>query len=99
MPELCALDEKDIIQSNFQRMFGCLASGAKILFIENKHPTFIRYLQSCKLVSGLRQQNDDGEPVDLELPDLTETFEMFDDNLNRSPRMNGNIVSKLITKA
>ncbi|HEX4738169.1 MAG TPA: hypothetical protein VH331_11470 [Allosphingosinicella sp.] len=99
MSELCALKERDAIQANMQRMFSSLPSGSKMLFVESKHPTFIKYFQGCKLVAGLRQRNDDGGAVNLVLPDLTRTYRAFEERLGRSPRMDGNIVSKWILRA
>ena len=98
MSELCALDEKDAIQTNLQSALSGLVKNSKILFIESKHPAFIKYFQSCKLVPGLRQKNDNGNPVNLDLPELGATYGRFSNTFDRQPRMDGNIVSKLIIK-
>jgi len=96
--ELCALDSKDSIRDSMRSTLASLRPGSRILFIESKHPTFIEYFRDCKLVRGLKQINDNGEPVDLELPVLTETYQKYLEMTGREPRMDGNIVSKLIAR-
>lgn len=63
MSELAKLGRKDQIAENFRAALGKMKVGSKILFIDNLHPIFIKYFQSCKLVSGLNQKNDDDAPV------------------------------------
>lgn len=98
MSELAKLEMRDKVSNNFRGILGKLAVGSKILFIDNLHPIFIQYFQSCKLVSGLMQKSDNGEPVDFEIPELTGTFGTLSKLLDWRPRTDLKAVSKLIVR-
>lgn len=98
MSELSRLNGREAIIGNFRGALKAMRLGSKILFLDNKHPMFIEFFQSCKLVEGLRQRNDDGEPVDFELPAFTKSFRKFRKELAKEPRTQLNAVSKLIVK-
>lgn len=98
MSELAKLESRDKISLNFRTILSGLSIGSKILFIDNRHRIFIDYFRSCKLVSGLMQKSDNGEPVDFELPTLTGTFHKLSKLLDWSPRTDLKSVSKLIVR-
>ena len=72
--------------------------GSKILFIDNLHPIFIRYFQSCKLVTGLNQRNDDDSPITCDFSNYEPTFETLARALDWTPRTELRSVSKLIVR-
>ena len=98
MSELCALEANDEIAQNTRVILVPIKSGAAMLFIDSKQPEFIQYFQRCRQFIG-SQRNDDGEGVDLALPELTPTFQAYRDALDREPRMDAAIVSKWLAKA
>ncbi len=98
MSELAKLEMRDKISKNFLFILSKLAIGSKILFIDNKHKIFIEYFQSCKLVSGLMENSDNGNPVEFELSELTGTFGTISKLLDWRPRTELNAVSKLIVR-
>jgi hypothetical protein len=98
MSELSRLEQKDVIIENFRRLLGTLSVGSKILFIDSLHPIFIQFFQSCKLVPGLRQKNDNGDPINFGLPKLPPTFGELKKKLDWVPRTELRAVSKLIVR-
>lgn len=98
MSELAKLGRKDQIADNFREVLGKMKIGAKILFIDNLHPIFIKYFQSCKLVRGLMQRNDDDSPVDCDFSDMTGTFKSLSEALDWTPRTELRSVSKMIVR-
>jgi hypothetical protein len=98
MSELAKLGRKDQIVENFRTVLGKMKVNGKILFIDNKHKIFIDYFRSCKLVSGLREKNDNGDAVTFELPELAGTFDAVARALDWQPRTDLNSVSKLIVR-
>ena len=98
MSELARLGRKDQIVENFRAVLGTMTVNAKILFIDNLHPIFIKYFQSCKLVSGLNQKNDDDAPVNCDFADMTGTFSILSQALEWVPRTDLRSVSKLIVR-
>jgi hypothetical protein len=98
MSELSKLDRREIIVQNFRTVLKDMQPGSKILFLDNKHRMFIEFFQSCKLVEGLRQRNDDGDPIEFDLPDFPKVFKKFREELGKEPRTELNAVSKLIVK-
>jgi hypothetical protein len=98
MSELCRLEGRDGIVTNFRGALEGMRAGSKLLFLDNKHRIFIQFFQSCKLVAGLRERNDDGDAVDFDLPAFPKTFKRFRKELGKDPRTELNAVSKLIVK-
>lgn len=98
MSELARLEVADKIVENFRTVLGRMKLNSKVLFIDNKHPIFIEYFQSCKLVSGLNQRNDDGDPVVCDFSEMTGTFDQLSQLLEWTPRITLNSVSKLIVR-
>lgn len=98
MSELAKLGRNDRIAENFRSTLGNMKIGAKILFIDNCHPIFIKFFQSCKLVSGLNQRNDNDDRVECEFPDFKGTFETLSKALDWTPRTDLRCVSKLIVR-
>jgi Putative SAM-dependent methyltransferase len=98
MSELAKLDRKDQIAQNFRATLGNMKVNSKILFIDSLHPIFIKYFQSCKLVSGLNQRNDDDTPVNCDFSDMNGTFETLSEALEWVPRTELRSVSKLIVR-
>lgn len=98
MSELAEVGQRDQIAENFREVLGSLSVGAKILFIDNLYTPFIKYFQSCKLVAGLNQKNDDGEPVNCEFPPYQGTFDLLSEALVWNPRTELRSVSKLIVR-
>lgn len=98
MSELARLEVADRITENFRTVLGRMKLNSKILFIDNLYPVFIKYFQSCKLVNGLNQRNDDGEPVICNFPEMTGTFEQLSQLLEWVPRTDLRSVSKLIVR-
>lgn len=98
MSELAKLGRREQIAENFRAVLGQMKLNSKILFIDNLHPIFIRFFQSCKLVSGLTQCNDDDAPVKCEFPRLGGTFKLLSDELDWLPRTELRSVSKLIVR-
>jgi len=98
MSELAKLGRKDQIAENFRTTLAGMKIGSKILFIDNLHPIFIKYFQSCKLVTGLNQKNDDDAPVMCDFSDLKPTFKVMSDTLDWTPRTELRSVSKLIVR-
>ena len=98
MSELAKLEKRDKISENFRAILTNLKIGSKILFIDNLHPIFIEYFQSCKLVRGLMQKSDNGDTVDFKLPDLMGTFGIMSKSLDWRPRTELRAVSKLIVR-
>lgn len=74
MSELTKVGRKDQIAENFRNTFRTMKLNSKILFIDNLHPIFIDYFRSCKLVTGLIQKNDDGNPVVCDFGEMPATF-------------------------
>ena len=97
MSELAKLGRKDQIAENFRSVLEEMKIGSKMLFIDNLHPIFIKYFQSCKLVTGLMQRNDD-DPVECELSELEGTFEFLSHALDWVPRTELRSLSKLIVR-
>jgi hypothetical protein len=98
MSELAKVGTKDEIAENFRNTLRNMKVTSKILFIDNLHPLFIDFFRSCKLVTGLVQKNDDGEPVDSDFPDMRDTFATLSKNLSWFPRTDLRTVSKLIVR-
>jgi hypothetical protein len=98
MSELAKLEKRDKISENFKRTLSSMPVMSKILFIDNKHKIFIDYFRQCKLVPGLKQKSDNGDPVEFELPEMTGTFAMLEKALDWRPRTDLNSVSKLIIR-
>lgn len=98
MSELARLEVADQIAENFRSVLGNMKLNSKILFIDNLHPIFIKYFQSCKLVNGFNQRNDDGNPVACDFPAMAGTFEQLARLLEWTPRTALNSVSKLIVR-
>lgn len=98
MSELAKLEKRDNIADNFRNLLSTMSVNSKILFIDNLHPIFIEYFRSCKLVRGLLQKSDDGDPVDCDLPDFTGTFDALAKALDWRPRTDLRSVSKLIVR-
>ncbi|NIJ07714.1 hypothetical protein FHS31_001310 [Sphingomonas vulcanisoli] len=98
MSELARLEVADRIADNFRAALGRMKLGSKIVFIDNMHPIVIKYFQSCKLVSGLTQRNDDGDPIVCNFPKMTGTFEQLSQLLEWVPRTDLRSVSKLIVR-
>ncbi len=98
MSELARLEVADQIVVNFKSVLGRMKLNSKILFIDNKHPIFIRYFQSCKQVSGLTQSNDDGDQIICDFPQIEKTFKELAQLLEWTPRTTLNSVSKLIVR-
>jgi hypothetical protein len=98
MSELAKLGRKDQIVENFRTVLAGLPVGSKILFLDNKHRIFIDFFQSCKLVTGLKQKNDDGDQVVCDFPALIGTFDIISRGLDWLPRTDLNSVSKLIVR-
>lgn len=95
MSELCALEDSDQIAENFRGILSKMKSGAAMLFIDSRHTQFIQYFQSCRKYLG-RQKNDDGDGVDLPVPTLTPTFQLYRDALGDDPRMDAAVISKWV---
>lgn len=95
MSELCAVKDSDEIAANFRAMLSRMKSGAAMLFIDSLHTQFIQYFQSCRRYLG-RQKNDDGDGVDLPVPTLTPTFQLYRDALGDDPRMDAAVISKWV---
>jgi len=98
MSELAKLGRKDQIAENFRVILDSMKIGGKILFIDNRHPLFIRYFQSCKLVKGLIQRNDDDSPVDCDFSNAEGVFQRLSKTLDWTPRTELRSVSKLIVR-
>lgn len=99
MSELCALDAKDQIATNVNRILSTMNSGAAMMFVESKQPEFINYFKECKGYYG-KQKNDDDNGIDIELPNFGAKFQKFADELDRPPRMSsGSILSKWYIKS
>ena len=99
MSELCALDAKDIIAKNVNAILGTMKSGATMLFVESKQPEFINYFKLCKGYNG-KEKNDNGGSVDIALPAFSSTFQKYETELNRRPRMSSDsILSKWYVKS
>ena len=98
MSELAKLGRKDQIAENFRTVLGTMKLGAKILSIDNLHPIFIKYFQSCKLVPGLNQKNDDDTPVRCDFSRPKDTFKTLSATLDWTPRTDLRSVSKLIVR-
>lgn len=99
MSELCALDSKDEIAANVNRMLSTMSPGAAMMFVESKQPEFINYFKDCKGYHG-KQKNDDDKRIDIELPNFGTKFQKFADELERTPRMSsGSILSKWYVKS
>lgn len=98
MSELAKLGRKDQIAENFRTVLGNLKIGSKILFIDNLHPIFIKYFQSCKLINGLTQRNDNDTSVICDFSDFRETFKILSEALDWTPRTELRSVSKLIVR-
>lgn len=99
MSELSKVADRDKISENMRKIIGTMDSESSILFMDNKYPIFINYFKTCKsYVKGLREKNDDGNELDLDLPELTATFDIYARTLNRTPRMSGTAVSKYLKR-
>jgi Putative SAM-dependent methyltransferase len=98
MSELAKLEVADQIVINFRSVLAQMRLNSKILFIDNLHPIFIRFFQSCKLVNGLNQRNDDGDPIICNFPQMEGTFKELSQLLEWTPRTALNSVSKLIVR-
>ena len=98
MSELAKLGRKDQIADNFRSTFASMKIGAKILFIDNKHKIFIDFFRSCKLVRGLMEKSDNGDPVDCAFPAYSGIFDSLAKWLDWQPRTNLSAVSKLIVR-
>lgn len=98
MSELAKLGRKEQIAENFRSALGKMKIESKILFIDNLHPIFIKYFQSCKLVSGLVQRNDDDSPVKCDFSVMKNTFKFLSEALEWIPRTELRSVSKLIVR-
>lgn len=98
MSELAKLSKKDQIAENFRAVLSKLKTGAKILFIDNRHRIFIKYFQSCKFVPNLIEKNDDGNPVTCDFSEMDGVFQRLSEALDWMPRTDLNSVSKLIVQ-
>lgn len=98
MSELAKLGRSNQIAVNFRTILEHMKINSKILFIDNKHRIFIEYFRSCKLVRGLIEKNDDGDPVVCDFPEMRGSFLTMSDALDWLPRTDLNSVSKLIVR-
>lgn len=98
MSELAMLGRKDQIIENFRDVLRKMKLDAKILFIDNLHPIFIKYFLSCKLVHGLKQKNDDDKPINCDFGKMNGIFQTISDALDWIPRTELRSVSKLIVR-
>lgn len=95
MSELCAVQESDQIAQNFRDLLSKMQTGAAMLFIDSRHTQFVQFFQSCRQYIG-RQKNDDGDGVDLTVPPMSPTFQVYRDAVGDDPRMDAAIVSKWV---
>lgn len=99
MSELATLTVKYQIRDNFLVALSSLKLGSKILFIDNLHPLFIKYFESCKKIVGLKEVNDDGSQVNFNIDNLIGVFDIISKNHQFwTPRTNLKSVSKLIVR-
>jgi hypothetical protein len=99
MSELCALDAKDIISTNVNRILSTMSSGTAMMFVESKQPEFINFFKACKGYHGKRK-NDDDNGIDIDLPQFGAKFQKYVDELERTPRMSsGSILSQWYVKS
>lgn len=98
MSELARVGRSDQIVANFREVLGKMPLDSKILFIDNLHPIFIKFFQSCKSVSGLNQKNDDGDTVNCNFPAPLGIFGELSTSLEWEPRTDLRSVSKLIVR-
>lgn len=98
MSELAKLEKRETIAENFRTILSNLRVGSKILFIDNLHPLFIEYFRSCKLLRGLIQKSDSGDPIECQLPVFTGAFDTLAKLLDWRPRTDLRSVSKLIVR-
>jgi Putative SAM-dependent methyltransferase len=99
MSELCALSDKDVIAKNLNGILAKMRSGAAMLFVESKHTDFIKYFKECKGFNG-KEKNEDDSGVDISVSAFPITFQNFETELGRSPRMSSDsIISKWYVKS
>jgi hypothetical protein len=98
MSELARVGRSDQIVTNFRHVLGNLPLNSKILFIDNLHPIFIEFFQSCKLVRGLKQKNDDADAVNCDFAVSQGIFGELSRSLEWEPRTDLRSVSKLIVR-
>ena len=98
MSELAKLESRDRISENFRGTLSGMKVGSKILFIDNKHKIFTDFFRSCKLVRGLIEKSDNGDPVDCRFPAYSGVFDSLAKSLDWQPRTNLSSVSKLIVR-
>jgi Putative SAM-dependent methyltransferase len=98
MSELARVGRSDQIASNFRDVLSKISLNSKIFFIDNLHPIFIKFFQSCKLVSGLNQMNDDGDTVVCDFTKGDDIFTDLSKALEWEPRTDLKSVSKLIVR-
>jgi hypothetical protein len=98
MSELARVGRNDQIAANFRETLGNMPLNSKILFIDNLHRIFIDFFQSCKLVTGLKQKNDDDDPIDCNFTFSQGVFKELSRDLEWNPRTDLRSVSKLIIR-
>lgn len=96
--ELRAFTETAPVVDNIKTVLKTLDRGSFVLYLDSESYPFYSLFNSCRAVARLVQREDIGGNTQFDPGEYTETFERFCDELERDPRLDGNIVSKLLEK-
>lgn len=83
--ELCALDQRDLIQQNLNEILSTMATQTRMLFIESKFTKFVKYFKRTKGFFGRKMNDDDGR-IEVVFPAPTPTFQRFMGMTDSEPR-------------
>lgn len=97
--ELCGFESQHPVEDNIRHLFRTLDSGGFILYLDSESFPFYSFFNKCKsYVKGLRQRSDVGGNTVFEVGAYEGIFAEYCDELERKPRLDLNIVSKLLER-
>jgi ribosomal protein RSM22 (predicted rRNA methylase) len=97
--ELCAFKNEMPVEDNIRTMLRTLDGGSFVLYLDSESFPFYSTFNSCRaFVSGLRQLEDIGGNTVFDPGEYEGVFERYCEELDRDPRLDGNIVSKLLKR-
>jgi Putative SAM-dependent methyltransferase len=97
--ELCAFKARMPVVDNIRMLLRTLDPGAFVFYMDSESYPFYSTFNSCKAqVMGLKELKDLGGNTYFDAGEYSGTFERYCTELDRDPRLDGNIVSKLLKR-
>lgn len=97
--ELRAFRDKFPVVGNIQSLLHTVDNGSFVLYMDSESYPFYSLFNSCRAgVAGLVQREDIGGNTEFDPGQYQGIFERYCEELERDPRLDGNIVSKLLER-